>query len=85
MRNILMLKETICAFCTKKIKLTDLRIIKVESAYFASQKEFCSWGGGQKRAGVCTISQTLNKSYTIQGYFLHLAINCFYYKKNGHK
>lgn len=36
-----------------------------------------------RRAETCTILQTANGKYTVQGYSLRLTINCYYYKKDS--
>ena len=40
MREVLTLGETVRALCTKEIELTDLGIIKEESAHFAARGGF---------------------------------------------
>lgn len=84
MQDTLTLDGTVYAFCIKKTELTNLRIMKDESVYLATQEGFCGGQKGQRKAEACIIAWSPNRGYAIQDYSLHLAINYFYYKKNGH-
>lgn len=86
----LILEETVYIIQTKETKLNNLGIIKEKSVNFAVQGGFCGgqrgWGGrgGWEKTRKCIVSQTANGGYIIQGYSLRLAMNCYYFEKNGH-
>lgn len=82
----LTLEETVRTLQIKETKLNNLGIIKEKSANFAAWKSFHRGQGGWGKQGgarACTVSQTANGGYTIQGYSLHLIINCYHCKKDG--
>lgn len=56
MRDVLSLEEIVRALRTKKTELTDLGVIKEESAYFTARGGFCGGRGGRGRAGARIIS-----------------------------
>lgn len=82
MRKTLTLEEIVHALQTKKTKLNDLGSIKEQNANFATHRYWGEWRG-QKGARACTVLQTANEGYTVQGYSLYLTINCYHYKKKS--
>ena len=56
MRNILTLEEKVCAPCTKETELTNLGVIKEKNAHFTVRGVFPGGRGGQRGAGIRTIS-----------------------------
>ncbi len=84
MGDTLMLDGAVCALCTKETELTNLGAIKENNAHFATRRGFCGGRGGRGGAGVHTISRNPDGGYAIQGHSSRNAINCFYYKNNGH-
>ena len=76
--------SAVCALRTKETELTDLGVIKEESAHFAARGGFRGGQGGRGGAGARTISQTPDGGYAVQGYSSRPAINCFHCKKDGH-
>ena len=84
MRDILTLEETVRALRTKETELTDLGVIKEESAHFAARGGFRGGRGGRGGAGIRTISRTADGGYTVQSYSSRPTINCFHCKKDGH-
>ncbi len=84
MCNILTLEETVRVFHTKETELTDLGVIKEESAYFAAREGFRGGRRGRGGAGIDTVSRTADGSYTVQSYSSCPTINCFNCKKDGH-
>lgn len=82
--NMLKLEETVYALCIKKTELINFAVIKEESAHFAIKKRFRKDQKRQREARIYTISQTANRGYIIQSYFLRPTINYFYCKKDGH-
>lgn len=84
MRDVLTLEEAVRALRTKETELTDIGVIKEESAHFAGRGGFRGGRGGRGGAGARTISRTPDGGYAVQGYSSRPAINCFHCKKDGH-
>ena len=67
MRDVLALEKTVRALHTKETELTDLGIIKEESAHFAARGGFRGERGGRGGAGARTISRTPDAGYAVSG------------------
>lgn len=84
MRDNLTLDGAVRALRTKETGLSDLGVIKEESAHFAARGGFRGGRGSRGGASARTISRTPDGGYAIQGYSSRPAINCFHSKKDGH-
>ena len=68
MRNTLTLNGAVRALCKKETELTNLGIIKEESAHFTTQGRFRRGRRPQGGTGTRKISRTHDGGYAIQGY-----------------
>ena len=84
MRDTLTLDDIVRVFRTKETELTDLGVIKEESAHFATRGGFRRGRGGWGGARARTISRTSDGDYIVQDYSSRPAMNCFHCKKDGH-